>query len=196
MTLQLAAHDIPCPQPPSSDLLHVGITAAAELAKARPNHRSTIGWLSAHCAAFERVALPAARWAMPDHTALRHQLTLTRAVEKTLLHLHQAINGDGRTAGVRLDLLVNVLHRQLDEHLTQADQLLGELHQVLSTAQWEALLVRHRRALAVAPTRPHPYAPQRGVAERIAFAMDGALDRLMEALDSQAIAALPEQPCA
>jgi hypothetical protein len=196
MTLQLVTHGTPCPQPPSGDLLNAGTAAAAELAKASPDFRSSIRWLSAHCAAFERVTFPAVRRALPDHAALQGQLALTRALEHTLLDLHQAINGDGRGTDRHLDVLVHGLRRQLDEHLSQAGRLLDDLHETLSSSQWEALLVRHRGALAVAPSRPHPYAPQSGMAARIAFAMDSALDRVREALDSQAIAAVPEQPCA
>jgi hypothetical protein len=183
MTLPLATHDTPCPQPPSSDLLNVGIAAAAELAKARPDFRSSIRWLSAHCAAFERVTIPAVRCAVPDHVPLQGQLALTRALERTLLDLHQAINGDSRGMNRQLDILVHGLRRQLDEHLSQAGRLLDDLHETVSSSQWEALLVRHRGALAVAPSRPHPHAPQSGMAARIAFAMDGALDRVRETLD-------------
>jgi hypothetical protein len=191
MTLKLVTLDTPCPPSPSGELFTAAFAAAAALTSAEPDYRSSISWLSAHCRAIEHVTFPAARHILQDKVAVKRQLKLARDLEHHLLRLHQAVNGDSHAVGLPLDSLATAVRRRLEEHLEQAGRLVDDVREALTTAEWEALVLRHHVALADAPTRPHPYAPHSGLAERIAFVVGGALDRLMQTLDSQTVAALP-----
>ena len=188
MTLRL----VPPDQPVDDDLLLTAAhAAAAELHQPTARHAAVVGWLSTHAAALEHVVYPAARRAGLDITA---QSDLTRRLEHVLLQLHQAVNGDGRGAGAHAGAVAHRLDDVLQAHTAGLAAVLTQLKQSLPPDDWAALVARHDAALCGAPSRPHPHTPHGTVGERVAFTIAGAVDRLLDALDSRVVPPLPAQP--
>src|SRR4051812_3837304 len=181
---------VPADAPPGTEpITATALAAAAELGQLAPSYRAVVPWLSTHVAALEHVIYPAARRVLPA-AELAGQLELTRRLEHVLLLVHQSLNGDGRGRDVDVtDRLRNVV----DAHVAGLTALVAQLEASTTAEQWSALVERHDAALRNAPSRPHPHTPHGHVGERLAFVIAGAVDRLLDALDSRVVPALPAQ---
>ena len=178
--------------PDTQPLLTAAEAALDELRKDRPDHRHVVTWVSAHSAALQRVVYPAARhYLRSSHPAVDNAEATTRRLEHVAFRLHQWLSGDGRGSALDVPATKARLQTLIEQHLTELVDLTGELQAVLVASVWDDLLVRHERALAMAPTRPHPHIPHQGPAERVAFRLASAVDRLMDALESQPSAPVP-----
>jgi hypothetical protein len=178
-----------------STVLTAARAAAAELTSSVPDHRNLVGWLSRHAAAFEHAVLPVAqRELSPD--AVASQVQRVRRHEHLLLQLHQTIYGDGRGTAVELGHALQHLDVVLSEHIAGTRALLAGLAGALTDQEWSALVERYDHAFRNAPTRPHPHTPHGRLGERLAFPVAGAVDRLLDALDSRVVPAPPDQRAA
>lgn len=112
--------------------------------------------LSMHAAVEEQLFYPAAR-------ELSEQLkdTVLEALEEhhlakaTLAELGEMSAGDERFDAKMTVLIENVRHHVKEEE----GELFPQLRKLMSTAQLEALAAAMKQAKGVAPTRPHPMAP-------------------------------------
>lgn len=181
------------PSPSLAASLTAAATAAlAELALDRPDYQHVVTWISADSAALERVVYPAARRHLrAARPAIDRLAALTRRVEHATFELHQWLSGDGRVGAVDLPASIARLRSLLEESLSGHSRLAEDLASAVTTKQWECLVKRHARAVASAPSRPHPHIPHSGPAERIAFVIAGTVDRLIDALESRTVAPVP-----
>jgi hypothetical protein len=172
-------------------LLTAAEAAAAELTRGTPDYRIVTSWLSRHVAALEHAVIPTARRALPAGD-VEPVAEGTRRLEHVLLQLHQALSGDGRGA-VEAPVVARRLAALVEEHLSAARLLSSALTAVLSDQAWSALVARHDQALCNAPSRPHPHTPHGSIGERFSLTIAGAVDRLLDALDSRVVPPLPAQ---
>lgn len=140
-----------------------------------------IARLSGHLAAMRRAVYPAARrLAAPGSWQ-----AAARELDWALLLLQCRLSGD--IFAMRLDpdgMYLRLQHCFVrNQHAETA--LVGWLCERLSPAEQEQLAARYRRAIAHAPTRPHPRDPRPRAAYRVAFTVHGIWDRLLDTTDSR-----------
>jgi hypothetical protein len=160
--------------------------AVATLLTADSDPLDAVGWASAHLAAVERTLLPAADRVGERETAagLRR---LGHRLQHELRRLEQTSSGDAlmaRTDAVALRRLVIDL---LDELGVAETALFTRVFEVLGPDGTRTVLAAYRHALAVAPTRPHPYAPHRGVLGAVAFRVEALRDRILNTMDGRSV---------
>jgi hypothetical protein len=139
-----------------------------------------VGWLSAHLATADRVL----------HRSLgRGQRRVLRPAAHTLQEevrwLEQVHSGDALVAGRDAE--------QQRQHAVQAIDTYAEVERLVLTSlvaqldddRRQDLVAAYRRALEVAPTRPHPHLPSRGLAGAVAFRIESWWDRAMNTMDSR-----------
>jgi hemerythrin-like domain-containing protein len=135
--------------------------------------------LSAHEAAEEEYFWPAVRKALPDGDALADgALAQEQEGKETLVAL-----GKLEPDTEEFDSLVEQLILQLRKHVAYEETVFLQVKSAMSSDDLNELGKKLLRAEKVAPTRPHPHAPQRpGAAVKAAGAPAAALDKVRDAV--------------
>lgn len=145
-----------------------------------------VGWLCAHLAAVERAVHPVALRGLSDGAErVRAQRRTAHALQHTLFLLDRRLTGDTRTSRIAVDRLVVRIRQQVDEHSAGEHELTAALAAVLPEAESRALAKAYATASAHAPTRPHPFTPDRRGMRALAFHVDGVVDRVRDLLDNR-----------
>jgi hypothetical protein len=176
-----AVHTAPCTDPAlggaALDALDSGATPDADV----------VAWISEHLTALEQVVYPAARRALPDRRELHAQRARAHDLEHALRRLHQRVSGDGVAMHLPVTRVRDEVRALLCAHTAAERRLEAQLQAALPSAGWDELAARYRRAVEVAPTRPHPHAPHSGWTGRFAHSLLAQVDRLLDGLDARPV---------
>jgi hemerythrin-like domain-containing protein len=135
--------------------------------------------LSQHDAIETMVLYPALRQALPDGDQLAdHSLDEHQQVREMLA---QVDGEDVAEAGVFATLTKCI---QAVQHHVQEEEssLFPKLRQAIGEERLTELGDEMQKAMATAPTHPHPHAPQSGVGATVAGAVSGVVDRARDAI--------------
>jgi hemerythrin-like domain-containing protein len=149
-----------------------------------PEHRRdladhVIAELVRHSVAEEQYMYPTAREALPNGDEVAdHELQEHAEAEQVMKEL------DGLDAtDPRFDELLGKLISDIRHHIEDEEKdLLPKLQQTCSQEQLETLGEKVTKAKQMAPTRPHPAAPDKPPANKILGPGAGLVDRMRDAL--------------
>ena len=145
-----------------------------------------IARLSGHLAAKWRTVYPHADDQLDPGGQLRAAcLSSAQEIERVLRTLERRLSGDIAVAGLPLTVLPALLARQLATYRLAEGALVARIEDSLPAEGCERLAHAYRRALAGAPTRPHPLTPHTGPLRHLAFWLHGRWDRLLDTMDSR-----------
>jgi hypothetical protein len=134
--------------------------------------------LSQHELAEEEYFWPAVRSWLPDGDELADKALAQEQEGKDLLQELDGMRGDED----RFDELVEQLVEALRKHVAFEDDVFLRFEQAVPEPDRNRLGRKFNRAKAIAPTRPHPHAPNRPPFNKLAGAAAAPLDRLRDAL--------------
>jgi len=137
--------------------------------------------LSMHAAAEEMVLYPELRTAMPGRGAKLADEGLEEhdGVKRALADLQGMTPGEPA-----FDRRMDDLMREVGHHVDEEErEILGEMPKHLPPERLRELGKGIARAKSIAPTHPHPMAPNRPPANVVAGLVVGAFDRLRDALN-------------
>ncbi|MFL6144892.1 MAG: hemerythrin domain-containing protein [Labedaea sp.] len=141
-----------------------------------------IAELMRHAVAEEMFMYPAARKALSDGDEIvEHETAEHNEAEEDMKRLEELTPGDGRFNAMVGKLIADVRHH-LEEEETK---LLPRLRSACSTEDLQSLGQKVLLAKKVAPTRPHPNAPDTPPANLILAPGLGLIDRLRDALSGR-----------
>ena len=155
--------------------------------KAGPNAHKTkqdlvekiVEELSIHAAIEEQVLYPAARDAVPDATEeVLEALEEHHVVKWTLSELDGMDPGDERFTAKVTVLIENVRHHVEEEE----QELFPILEGALDSDTLEAMAKKLRMAEKLAPTHPHPHAPESAVGNMVLGPFVAMVDKVRDAL--------------
>jgi hemerythrin superfamily protein len=135
-----------------------------------------------HSVAEEMYMYPAARKALPDGDQLAdHELEEHAEAEEVM----KAIEGTEAT-DPKFDEMVRQLIKDIRHHLKDEEtDLLPKLRAACDTERLRDLGEKFARAKRMAPTRPHPSAPDRPPANKILGPGMGLIDRVRDGLSGR-----------
>jgi hypothetical protein len=141
-------------------------------------------WMCAHLAALEQAVYRelSRRCDGPDVSAFRRS---SFQLERTLRTVEQLACGDALTLHVDAAAVRRSLIEQLQAQAEREHRLLDRLSECMPVDEQRRLVADYERALAHAPTRPHPHAPHGRMLGWLAFRLNGPRDRIMDTLDSR-----------
>jgi hemerythrin superfamily protein len=142
-----------------------------------------IAELVRHSVAEEQYMYPAARKALPDGDQVAdHELEEHAEAEKVMKDL------DGLDPEVpEFDRLLGTLIEDVRHHIREEEtDLLPKLQEACSSEDLQDLGERVLRAKAMAPTRPHPAAPDKPPANKLLGPGTALVDRMRDALTDRA----------
>lgn len=152
-----------------------------------PEHRRAladhvVASLVRHAVAEEMFMYPAARRALPDGDEVAdHELAEHAEAEETMKELEGVDATDPR-----FDDLVGKLIAEIRHHIEEEEQdMLPKLRAACSPEQLHELGEKVVKAKRVAPTRPHPMAPDKPPANLLLNPGAGLVDRLRDALSGR-----------
>ncbi|MDA8371245.1 MAG: hemerythrin domain-containing protein [Nocardiopsaceae bacterium] len=152
-------------------------TASPEQRKQMVDH--VIAELVRHSVAEEQYMYPAARKALADGDALAdHELEEHAEAEQVMKDLSETEATDPRFEELLQKLMSDIRHHIEGEE----NEFLPRLKAACSKAELQDLGRRVQQAKKVAPTRPHPMAPDTPPANRILNPGAGLVDRMRDAL--------------
>lgn len=136
--------------------------------------------LSVHAAVEEMILYPAVRKSVPGGESLANEaLQEHQQVKETLAQLDGMDVTDQRVAA-----MVAELQAAVGDHVREEEsEILPALQSALGSEEIDDMGRKIARAKAVAPTRPHPHAPDTPPGNMIAGLPAGLLDRIRDALD-------------
>jgi hypothetical protein len=137
--------------------------------------------LSEHELIEEEHFWPAVRKVFEDGDAIADRALAQEQEGKDLLQELDGLSGDDE----RFDELVEKLVLALRTHVAYESDVFLEFKQATSEEDRAKLGRRMQRSARLAPTRPHPHAPDRPPFNRIAAAAAAPLDRARDALASR-----------
>jgi hypothetical protein len=156
----------------------------------RASNDAAIACLSQHLAAFERVWRPEIERQLPAETrTLQEHDRGSSRLWRRLRLLQRCLGGDARVVLLDPASLRQQIRRSAESLAVIERRLLRSLQPTLADEQRRHLLDRWDRALAHAPTRPHPHLAHRGRLGPFAFTVVGWSDRVLDALDARPIPA-------
>jgi hemerythrin superfamily protein len=142
-----------------------------------------IAQLVRHAVAEEEFVYPAARRALPDGDQLADQEIAEHAeAERTMKDLEAVDPADLRFDMLLAELTVTVRHHVADEEST----LFPMLRAACSTEELIALGGKLETAKRLAPTRPHPAAPDTPPWNKLLAPGTGLIDRVRDAMAGRA----------
>jgi hypothetical protein len=160
--------------------------AVAALRAADADPLDAVAWASAHLAAVERTMLPLARRLDDvDANDIAVVRRLGRRLHLELRRLEQVSSGDAHAAGTDGLALRRRLVGRLEEFTAAESALLRALFARLGADATAAVAAADQHSLAVAPTRPHPYAPHRGMLGAVTFRLEALRDRVLDTMDGR-----------
>jgi hemerythrin superfamily protein len=132
-----------------------------------------------HSVAEEQYLYPAARKALPDGDEIAdHEIEEHAEAEKVMKALENTDATDPK-----FDELVRDLMKDIRHHLEEEEgKLLPRLRNACDADELRDLGAKFERAKKMAPTRPHPGAPDRPPANKILGPGIGLIDRVRDAL--------------
>jgi hemerythrin superfamily protein len=138
-----------------------------------------IAELVRHSVAEEQYLYPTARKALPDGDEIAdHELEEHAEAEELMKALDGTDVGDPR-----FDELLGKLMADIRHHLTEEEaDLLPRLRSACDAAELRELGEKFQQSKKLAPTRPHPSAPDRPPANKILGPGVGLIDRMRDAL--------------
>jgi hemerythrin superfamily protein len=132
-----------------------------------------------HSVAEEQFLYPTAREALSDgDEQVDHELEEHAEAEQLMKELTETDADDPRFATLTAQLIEDIRHHLHEEE----DNLLPKLRAACTAEQLRELGGKFARAKELAPTRPHPGAPDRPPANRILDPGVGLIDRMRDAL--------------
>jgi hypothetical protein len=146
-------------------------------------------WLSAHLAACQHTVHRAGRCVDGARSALTALRAADHELERLLRNAEQHHAGDSLAAQLDSKRLELELLRALERHSRAEHDLIGGLIERISTEEADELMASYDEALRQAPTRPHPYAPHRGLLGAAAFRIDALRDKVMDTMDGRNVPA-------
>ncbi len=141
-------------------------------------------WMCAHLAALQHV-MHREMSRLCDGTDVNAFRRRSFQLERTLRTVEQLACGDALTLNVDADTVRRRLIAQLQAQAEHEHRLLDRLTDAMSGGDQRRLVADYGRALAHAPTRPHPHAPHGRMLGWLAFRLNGPRDRIMDTLDSR-----------
>jgi hemerythrin superfamily protein len=135
--------------------------------------------LSKHAALEELTVYPFARQYLPGGAVdVDKHLSEHMAVKKTLAAMDSLPAGDSAERG-----LVEELQREIEEHVRdEEEQFMPALRRAVDADALQQLGRQLDKAKKLAPTRPHPHAPDQPPAEAVIGAVAAVYDRLRDRL--------------
>ncbi|GAA5167953.1 MULTISPECIES: hemerythrin domain-containing protein [Amycolatopsis] len=155
-----------------------------ETGEGTPDHRRrladhVITELVRHSVAEEQLMYPAARRYLDNGDELAdHELEEHAEAEQVMKQLENVPADDPRFDQLLGDLMKDIRHHIKDEE----EDLLPKLQQACSAEELRELGEKVVKAKKIAPTRPHPAAPDKPPANLILDPGAGLIDRLRDAL--------------
>jgi hemerythrin superfamily protein len=138
-----------------------------------------ISGLVRHSVAEEEYLYPTARKVLSDGDELAdHELKEHAEAEEIMKSIEKAGADDSRYDELVRQLIGDIRHHIEDEE----EDLLPKLREACSEEQLRLLSEKFQRGKALAPTRPHPSAPDHPPANKILNSGVGLVDRLRDAL--------------
>lgn len=132
-----------------------------------------------HAVAEEQYLYPAARSVLPDGDELAdHELKEHAEAEEIMKAIEKAGADDEKYDDLVRKLIGEIRHHVEDEE----NDLLPKLRDACPPEQLHELSEKFHRAKSMAPTRPHPLAPDHPPANKILAPGAGLIDRLRDAL--------------
>lgn len=152
-----------------------------------PEHRReladhVIAELVRHSVAEEQYMYPAARRALPDGDEIaEHEIAEHAEAERVMKDLEGVEPTDAR-----FEELLRTLIKDIRHHIEEEEtKLLPRLRSACSADELRELGQKVLRAKEIAPTRPHPSAPDRPPANRILAPGMGLIDRIRDRLSGR-----------
>ncbi len=140
---------------------------------------SIIESLSVHAAIEEQIFYPAARRAVTDSTALVLESLEEHHIVKWVLSELAGMEPTDE----RFEAKVTVLIENVRHHVEEEEQeLFPKIGKALSKEHLEDLGLQLEAARKVAPTRPHPRAPDAGPANLLVGLVSGGIDRARDCI--------------
>jgi hemerythrin superfamily protein len=138
--------------------------------------------LSKHAALEELTVYPFSRRYLPDSAVdVDEHLSEHMAVKKTLAALDSLKAGDGKESG-----LVEELQREVEHHVRdEEEQFMPALRACVDARALDELGRQLDKAKKLAPTRPHPRAPDKPPAEAVIGAVAAVYDRFRDRLQGR-----------
>lgn len=142
-----------------------------------------IAELVRHSVAEEQFLYPAARKVLPDGDELAdHELTEHAEAEEIMKKIEKAI-GDGWAGTAKFTDMLDKLMVEIRHHLSEEEAvLLPKMRDACDPGELVELGRKFDHAKKLAPTRPHPSAPDRPPADKILGPGLGLIDRMRDAL--------------
>jgi hemerythrin superfamily protein len=139
--------------------------------------------LSVHAAVEEEVLYPAMRGALPDGDHVVQQaLSDHQQVKQTLATIEAKDPGDPAVPSH-----VKALAAQVRAHVREEEQdLFPRLEVAIDRATLQAMGAQIEKLRKIAPTRPHPEAPNTPPANVVVGAVAGVVDRVLDMIDHAA----------
>lgn len=132
-----------------------------------------------HAVAEEQYVYPTARRALPDGDELvEHEIEEHSQAEEIMKDIEKAGTEDSKYDELVRKLIADIRHHIKDEE----EDLLPQLRTACPGDELRGLSEKFHRAKKMAPTRPHPSAPDRPPANKILGPGAGLVDRLRDAL--------------
>ncbi len=132
-----------------------------------------------HAVAEEQYVYPTARRVLPDGDKLvEHEIEEHSEAEEVMKDIEKADTDDPKYDDLVRKLIADIRHHIEDEE----EDLLPQLRTACPSDELGELSEKFHRAKQMAPTRPHPLAPDRPPANKILGPGAGLVDRLRDAL--------------
>ena len=136
-----------------------------------------------HSVAEEMYVYPAARRVLPDGDALVDEELQEHAEAEELLKRWEGMSGDDpEFMSVYTQIRDGLLHH-IDEE--EEPKLFVQMQQALSHDELEELGAKITRAKKLAPTRPHPAAPDEPPLNKVLGPPTGLIDRIRDAMSGR-----------
>lgn len=145
-----------------------------------------IARLSAHLAAMRETVYPVAR-RQPGRTR-RVRVTYldsARELDWALRLLEWCLSGEAFASRLDANALYTRFRHYLGRYASAEAALVALLDERLPAGDRDQIAARYRKALAHAPTRPHPRRPHTGAAYHVRFRLHGFFDRLLDGADTR-----------
>lgn len=170
--------------------ISIGVThraVATVLSSADPDaDHMAIARLSAHLAAMRETVCPVARRQPgPARQVLMTYLDSARELDWALRLLHCSLTGEAFAVRLDPNAICTSFQRYLGCYASAEGALVALLDERLPACDRDRIAARYRKALAHAPTRPHPRRPHTGAAYHVRFRLHGFWDRLLDVTDAR-----------
>lgn len=169
----------------SIDATHRAVTAVLDSTEPDADHL-VIARLSAHLAAMRQTVYPVARrQPVPARQLLVTYLHSARELDWALRLLHWHLTGEAFASRLDPAAVCTRFQHDLGCYTSAERALLALLDERLPGGDRDQVAARYRKALAHAPTRPHPRRPHTGTAYQVRFWLHGLWDRLLDTTDAR-----------